>query len=90
MIARIEPSVDGREIVTVTWERQGIDAQTPVIKATFEIKYPQNAIYSQYRLILPVAAVRDDTFEAVDIIDEEYDEIIEAIGEAIGSHDPNW
>jgi len=89
MRAKSEISADGRTLVIVLFERQGVEAETPVVRATFEIHTPQNVSIQHLRIAVPLSVVRMDTCEPVDLSDDEYTDVMEVVAEELNT-DKDW
>jgi hypothetical protein len=89
MRAKSDTAIDGRSLVVVTFERQGVGAATPVIRTTFRIFTPNSVATQNTRIAVPLSCVQIDTGEQIDLTDEEYDAVLEVVAEELNS-DVDW
>jgi len=89
MRAKIETAVDGRMLVIVAFEREGVEAATPVIQATFRVFASNNVVAQHTKILSPLSLMRTDTGESVEITDEEMENILDCAAEEI-STDVDW
>jgi hypothetical protein len=89
MRAKTEISNDGRQLVIVKFERDGIEADTPVVQITFRVFTPNSVAVQHTRILIPLSIIRTDTHETIDLTDGEMECVLDVAAEEVNS-DGEW
>ena len=86
-----DKSVDGRNLIRVSFERQSPEAATPTIEVVYELRFPQDfRLADETRVLAFISATRTDTREVVQLATEETEMALERASAFAASLTRDW
>jgi len=91
MKARHETTFDKRTIVSVLFERESPEADSPTIEVVFLIHFPESfELDSDSKVLFHLSTTRTDTRERIDLTEEELKAVMHAAGEHAAGLAHDW
>jgi hypothetical protein len=86
-----DTSADQKILIRHTFEREGAEANTPVIEVVYEVGFPETArLASDIKVLRLLSVTRIDTREPVNLTPEENKRVNEAITEFAAGMTEDW